>query len=119
MNPSLRSRLLSLAQAECRLAALGGEAEPRLAELREANARQLELYMDDEGWPVVDEVGVDGTEAALIVALAATSRPAFMRRCLTLMMGAAARGELPAEQPALLEGRLLALETSEPGIKAR
>lgn len=83
---------------------------PRMRQLHEANARELELLIDDEGWPSVEETGEDGCEAAFIIALHAISRPAFQRRCLTMMKAAASRGDIPARHPAVLEDRIRTLE---------
>jgi len=112
-----RHRLLTLRDAELALRAelaqsgepVGGY-HPRLRELHETHARELELIIDDEGWPTPDVADADGTEAAWLVAMHAVSRPSFMRRCLGLLKGAANRGEVPARHAALLEDRIRALE---------
>ena len=78
-GPGLRRRLLALAG-------------------RDDAVRELELILDDDGWPSVEESGEDGCAAALAVAISATDRPAFQRRCLVLLKAAAARGEVPAGQ---------------------
>jgi hypothetical protein len=112
-----RHRLLALRDAELALRAeLAQSGEPvgdyhsRLRQLHEAHARELELIIDDEGWPTSDVADADGAEAAWLVAMHAVSRPSFMRRCLGLLKGAANRGEAPARQAALLEDRIRALE---------
>ncbi len=97
-----KHRLIVLADTARRLAAELGDGHPRVLACREDNARELELIVDEDGWPALDEAGPDGTRAALDIALAATMRPAFQRRCLTMMMAAAHRGDLPAEQVAEL-----------------
>ena len=112
-----RNRLLALRDAELSLRAelaqsgepVGGYP-PRLRQLHEAHARELELIIDDEGWPASDVADTDGAEAAWLVAMHAVSRPSFMRRCLGLLKGAANRGEVPPRQAALLEDRIRALE---------
>lgn len=96
-----------MAESERRLIAeCGDDSDPRVAALRAAHARELELIVDEDGWPTLQEAGPEGTMAALALALGATPRAAFMRRCLTLMKSAVNRGDLPAEQPAMLEARL-------------
>jgi hypothetical protein len=112
-----RHRLLALRDAELALRAElaqsgepAGGYSPRLRQLHEANARELELIIDDEGWPTPDVADVDGAEAAWLVAMHAVSRPTFMRRCLGLLKGAAHRGEVPPRQAAMLEDRIRALE---------
>lgn len=106
-----------MAEADRRLRqqlALSGELfdgyHPDMRVLHEANARELELAVDDEGWPSVAEIGDDGAEAAFLIALHAISRPAFQRRCLTLMKSAANRCDIPRHQPAILEDRIRAME---------
>lgn len=112
-----RHRLLALRDAELALRAelaqsgepMGGY-HPRLRQLHEDHARELELIIDDEGWPTPDVADADGSEAAWLVAMHAVSRPSFMRRCLGLLKGAANRGEIPPRFAALLEDRIRALE---------
>lgn len=103
----MRELLLNLADHDRRLTAELGEAHPKVQELREANARELELVVDEDGWPIPAEAGDEGSLAALHIALHASVRPAFQRRCLTMMMAAAARGEVPEEQVEALRARLL------------
>ena len=112
-----RHRLLTLRDAElalrAELAQSGepmGAYHPRLRQLHETHARELELIIDDEGWPTADVADADGAEAAWLVAMHAVSRPSFMRRCLGLLKGAANRGEAPPRHAALLEDRIRALE---------
>jgi hypothetical protein len=114
---TFRHRLLALRDAESSLRAeiaQQGEAgegyHPRLRHLHESQARELELLIDDEGWPTPDVAGDDGTEAAWLIAMHAISRPAFMRRCLSLIKAAALRAEGPHHHAALLEDRIRALE---------
>lgn len=97
-----KHRLIALAESARRLAAELGREHPRVLAQCEDNARELELIVDEDGWPTLEEAGPDGTRAALAIALAATTRPAFQRRCLTMMMAAAHRGDLPDEQVAEL-----------------
>lgn len=100
----MRDLLLNLAETDRRLTRQLGDSHPRVLELREANARELELIVDEDGWPTPEESGEDGAQAALHIALNATARPAFQRRCLTMMLSAAHRGELPMDHAAAMEG---------------
>jgi hypothetical protein len=102
----MRELLLNLAEYDRRLTAELGDTHPKVIELREANARELELVVDEDGWPTTAEAGEEGSNAALLIALHAASRPAFQRRCLTMMMAAARRGELPPEHVAELEAAI-------------
>ena len=113
----MRDHLLYMAEADRRLSqqlALSGELfagyHPDMRVLHEANARELELAIDDEGWPTISEIGDDGVEAAFLIAVHAISRPAFQRRCLTMMKSAANRGDVPRRHVAILEDRIRAME---------
>lgn len=113
----MRDLLLHLAEADRRLRAqlaLSGEVfagyHPDLRALHDANARELELLIDEDGWPSIAESGEDGVEAAFLIAMHAISRPAFQRRSLTMMKAAALRGEIPPRHPAMMEDRIRALE---------
>lgn len=86
-GPGLRRRLLALAG-------------------HDDAVRELELILDEDGWPAAAEVGEDGCAAALAVALSATTRPAFRRRCLVMIKAAVRRGEVPPEHAARLEQAL-------------
>src|SRR5690349_5190519 len=102
----MRELLLNLAEYDRRLTAELGDTHPTVLEQRETNARELELVVDEDGWPTIAEAGEEGSQAALLIALHAATRPAFQRRCLTMMKAAARRGELPAEHVAELEAVL-------------
>lgn len=113
----MRDILLRLVEAEHKLSrqlTLSGELDQgypaEIRALHEANARELELLIDDDGWPTTDETGPDGVDAAFRIALSSLSRPAFLRRCLTLMKMAANRGDIPKWHPATLEDRIRLLE---------
>jgi hypothetical protein len=102
----MHDHLLHLAESDRRLTAELGDGHPRVQALREANARELELVVDEDGWPIPAEAGEEGSRAALQIAIHAVTRPAFQRRCLTMMKAAARRGELPMEQMAEMEGAI-------------
>lgn len=114
----MHDRLLSMVEADRRLRAHlaaigaleGGGYHPRLRELHEANARELELILDDEGWPTPEEAGADGAEAAFLIAFNALTRPAFMRRCLAFLKAAVVRGDAAPAKAAMLEDRIRVME---------
>jgi hypothetical protein len=106
----LRRRLLALVDTEDRLIAELGAGHSRVERLRNENIRELEMIVDDDGWPTLDDAGEEGAEAALRIAMGAVNRPSFMRLCLTQVLGAVRRGEaLPAHAERLAE-RLKAVE---------
>ena len=113
----IRSELLAMAGEDHRvrseLAADGSLFEgyhPRMREVHEANADRLASILSQRGWPGEPQVGQDGAKAAWLIVQHAISRPALQREALEALRLAAARGEAPAMQPALLEDRIRTLE---------
>ena len=70
------------------------------------NASRLEEILDEHGWPTAGLVGDEGEEAAWLIVQHAISRPDLQRRCLGLLIEAAAEGEAPAWQVAYLADRI-------------
>jgi len=83
---------------------------PRMRAVHEANAERLASIVNQRGWPGEPRVGPDGAKAAWLIVQHAIGRPAFLREALEALRLAAARGEVPALQPALLEDRIRTLE---------
>jgi hypothetical protein len=83
---------------------------PRMRAVHEANAERLASILTQRGWPGEPRVGSDGANAAWLIVQHAIGRPAFQREALEALSVAAARGEVPALQPALLEDRIRTLE---------
>ncbi|MBI2236728.1 MAG: hypothetical protein HYU60_07260 [Magnetospirillum sp.] len=106
----LRRRLFALIEAEDRLIAELGPGHSRVERLRNENIRELELIIDDDGWPTLQDAGEEGAEAALRIALGAVNRPSFMRLCLTQLLGAVRRGEALPAHAERLAARLKAVE---------
>jgi hypothetical protein len=74
------------------------------------NATRLALILERHGWPSEALVGSEAAEAAWLIAQHAVSQPGFQRRCLGLLVEAAARGGVPAWQAAMLEDRIRMFE---------
>jgi Kdo2-lipid IVA lauroyltransferase/acyltransferase len=70
------------------------------------NAARLATLLAAHGWPVASLAGEDGAEAAFLILQHSIGEPALQRRCLPLLAAAAARGEVPALQPAMLLDRI-------------
>jgi len=83
---------------------------PRMEAVHRRNAARLKAVLDRQGWPGASLVGAEAAEAAWLVAQHAIGEPDFQRRCLRLLQEAAARGEVPAWQPAMLEDRVRMFE---------
>jgi hypothetical protein len=114
---NVRSELLAMVNEDHRvraeLAADGSLFDgyhPRMRAVHEANADRLAGILSERGWPGEPQVGQDGAKAAWLIVQHAISRPALQREALEALRLAAARGEAPAMQPALLEDRIRTLE---------
>jgi hypothetical protein len=64
----------------------------------------------ESGWPGEAIVGQEGASAAWLIAQHAIGEPTFQRACLLALEAAAARSEVPAWQPAMLEDRIRVFE---------
>jgi hypothetical protein len=113
----IRSQLLTMADEDRRVraelaahGALFGGYHPRMRAVHEANAERLASILSERGWPGEPRVGREGAKAAWMIVQHAIGRPAFQREALEALRHAAARGEVPAMQPALLEDRIRTLE---------
>ncbi|HVF88516.1 MAG TPA: DUF6624 domain-containing protein, partial [Blastocatellia bacterium] len=83
---------------------------PRMEAVHRRNSARLSAIIDERGWPGVGLAGDDGEDAAWIILQHSIGEPAFQRRGLKLLKGAAARGEAPPWQAAYLEDRIRACE---------
>jgi hypothetical protein len=118
MNPdTLRAELLALEAEDLRVRAelfqQGAPAQgyhPTMEAVHRTNAVRLREIIDHAGWPGRQLVGEDGARAAWLIAQHAIGEPDFQRRCLVLLKQSAARGDVPAHQPAYLEDRIRVFE---------
>ena len=113
----LRDELLAMAGEDERVrgelaaaGALSGGYHPVMEAVHRRNAERLSTLLEHYGWPGRRLVGDDGAEAAWRIAQHAIGEPAFMRRCHAALQVAAAAGDAPAWQPAMLEDRILMFE---------
>jgi hypothetical protein len=83
---------------------------PRMREVHERNASRLLAILEEHGWPGRSLVGEDAAEAAWIILQHAIGNPALQRRGLALLREAAAAGEVPMVQVAMLDDRIRTLE---------
>jgi len=117
MDKELRDRLVAMATHDAavreRLAADGSLFDgyhPEMQAVHDANADEFEAILLEQGWPDQSLVAEDGSEAAWLIVQHAIARPDLQRRVLTLLEAAAARGDVPAWQPAFLSDRIRTLE---------
>lgn len=83
---------------------------PRMRAVHDGHAARLAAILDDHGWPGRHRVGPEGAEAAWLIVQHAIAHPALQRRVLGALEAAAAQGDVPAHQPAMLEDRIRILE---------
>ena len=117
MNATLRQRLINMAQEDARVRvelAESGELfdgyAPRMAEVHNRNAHELEIIIDSVGWPGKSSVGADGSAAAWLILQHAIGQPALQRKCLPLLKEALAEGEVEPRHVAMLEDRICFFE---------
>ncbi|MGO9828602.1 MAG: DUF6624 domain-containing protein [Myxococcaceae bacterium] len=110
---ALRLELLALAADDQRVRRLLAEDgslfqgyAPEMEAVHRRNAVRLGQLVDAHGWPGRTAAGEDGAEAAWLVVQHAIGEPGLQRRCLPLLEAAAAAGEVPPLQPALLADRI-------------
>lgn len=117
MDQSLRQKLITMVEESRRLrASLAADGSlfqgynKQLRDLHNKHAKALADSVDAKGWPGKSAVGEDGAAAAWMVVQQAIGLPRFMRACLELIEEAAAKGEAPRWQVALLTDRIRWLE---------
>jgi hypothetical protein len=110
---NIRNTLLRLQQRDLdvreELAADGllyGGYHPRMEGVHRDNARQLREVIERFGWPNERLAGVDGAEAAWLIAQHSIAEPDFMRACCRLLEHEVASGEVPGWQLAYLDDRI-------------
>ena len=116
-DDALRRELLALAAEDARVRAelaadgtLFDGYHPRMEAVHRRNADRLRALVAAHGWPLRSRVGDDGAEAAWLVVQHAIGEPPLLRESLAHLRDAAARGEAPAWQAAMLEDRIAVLE---------
>lgn len=115
MDTELRAELLRrMEKDQAAIGAAGSGALEAVAAGKEAvlagNLSWLKQVIAEVGWPGISLVGEDGAFAAWLLAQHADRDPAFQRRCLDLMVGAAAGGEASWRDVAYLTDRVLLAE---------
>lgn len=83
---------------------------PRMRDVHDRNAARLLVILEQQGWPGRARVGVDAADAAWLVLQHAIGHPALQRRGLSLLREAAAAGDAPMLQVAMLEDRVRSCE---------
>lgn len=119
-RPALRENLLLMAkqdqEARAFLLAAGWPwpLDPHsppvrwMNEVDSRNLKRLKHILNQDGFPTAEEVGYDGVDAALLIAIHAARDPDFQERVLALTIRRVQRGEVPGDQVAMLTDDLLA-----------
>ena len=113
----LRHELLTMAEDDLKvrreLAADGSlfrGYHTHMQAVHDTHAARLSAILATHGWPGERQVGRDAAEAAWLIAQHAIAQPALQRAALRALQEAAARGEVPPLQPAMLEDRIRSFE---------
>jgi hypothetical protein len=116
-SATIRQELLKMAEEDLRvraeLAASGSLFQgyhPRMRAVHDRHASRLAQILAEHGWPGERQVGADGAQAAWLIVQHAIAQPGFQRQALSMVRAAAARGEVPGWQAAMLEDRIRTLE---------
>lgn len=117
VEPSVRDALRALSERDLAVRAglraegeLDGGYHPRMEAVHRENAEQLRQLIADHGWPHEGIAGVDGAEAAWLVAQHAIGEPDFLRACRDLVAVEAEAGRVPRWQHAYLDDRVRVFE---------
>ena len=89
---------------------LGKGYNNEMENLHIKNAMTLDEIIKSIGYPTVDKVGVEASEAAWLVIQHAISMPIFMKKCLKLLEEAVGKGEANPIQLAYLSDRIAVYE---------
>jgi hypothetical protein len=100
---ALRNRLISTQK-------LSDGYNPEMEALHNKHAKKLDRLMDIYGFPTVDKVGKEASEAAWLIIQHSIGRPKFMRKCLLLLEQAVADQKADPILLAYLIDRIAVLE---------
>lgn len=78
--------------------------------LHNSNARELSKIIDDIGYPTIDKVGKEASEAAWLIIQHAISQPGFMKKCAVLLAAAVKKNEADPKHFAYLTDRIAVFE---------
>lgn len=85
---------------------LYGSYDEEMQRVHVENANALNRIVSVHGWPGISKVGVEGCQAAWLVAQHAICTPELQRRFLSVLAEAAGSGDAPQKQVALLTDRI-------------
>lgn len=79
---------------------------PGMRVIHEENAKLLEQFLNEYGWPMPSKYGHEVHYAAWLIAIHAISQPALLKRVLKILEDALAAGEPVANEYAKLSDRI-------------
>ena len=100
---ALRDKLIATVQ-------LGNGYNDEMASLHNSNAKALADIMNTIGYPTIDKVGKQASEAAWLVIQHAIGQPQFMRKSATLLASAVKENKADLINLAYLTDRIATLE---------
>jgi hypothetical protein len=100
---ALRNRLISTQK-------LSDGYNPEMEALHNKHAEELDQLIDIYGFPSVDKVGHESSEAAWLIIQHAIGKPKFMRKCLLLLQQAVVDQKANPIHLAYLSDRIAVLE---------
>ena len=83
---------------------------PRMEAIHKRNAARLRVIIERVGWPGRAVFGEDASRAAWLILQHAIGEPDFQRQGLGRLQAAAAEGDVPAVEVAMLEDRIRVFE---------
>lgn len=83
---------------------------PEMADLHNKNAKSLNEIIDSIGYPTVDKVGKEASEAAWLVIQHSIGQPAFMKKCAGLLETVVNENKADSKNLAYLSDRIAVLE---------
>ncbi len=89
---------------------LGKGYNNEMAQLHIKNANRLNEIIDKIGYPTIDKVGKEASEAAWLIIQHAIGQPAFMRKCVKYLENATAEGKVDPRNLAYLTDRIATFE---------
>lgn len=117
MNEPLRAELLGMREYDQSVrgelaedGSLFDGYHPRMESVHRDNAARLRAIIAESGWPTADVVGVDGAEAAWMIAQHSIGEPGFMRSCRDLIDEASVRGAVSRAHFAFIDDRIRVFE---------
>lgn len=89
---------------------LGNGYNEAMRQLHNSNAERLDQLIDTIGYPTIEKVGKAACEAAWLVIQHSIEKPAFMKKCVTLLEEVITENKADQKRLAYLTDRIAAFE---------